>query len=284
MKMNQDEPSRSCFYYWFIEPLKSQYKDDGSLNPAFKIPVKTNRFEKCELALFLDSGGRPDFIRLIIPGYAGDELKQELKQEHVELLQVVKEHILSVLRLMYDSKTEIARYVMWAFPEDAKPYSYGISIQELQGQRPAFPSAAVHNAFVGTWDKRTEIKLLTDALDERILLQYRYLSLYKILENHFKKRGKWQKSELKEFLSQFHAQFEGLSISLPLDNYIHTLRDKCAHIKTGKDVLGVTQLNPQQAKEVGRFLPFLKNICMTLLNSVSNGKFTLRHLSEKQNL
>ncbi len=246
------------------------------------MPVKTNRFEKCELALFLDSEGRPDFMRLIIPGYAGDELKQELKQEHFELLQVVKEHILSILRLMYDSKTEIARYAMWAFPEDAKPYSYGISIQELQGQRPAFPSAAVHNAFVGTWDKRTEIKLLTDALDERIPPQYRYLSLYKILENHFKRRGRWQKIELNAFLCQFSAKFDEMGIPRPLDDYIHYLRDKCAHIKTGKDVLGVTQLNPRQAVEVGKFLPFLKNICITLLNSVSNGKFTLKQLSEKQ--
>jgi len=276
MNTIHNEPTKSCFYYWFIEPLKSQYKDDGSLNPAFEIPVKTN-FGKCELALFLDSEGRPNFVRLIIPGFA----KEELKQEHAELLQVVKEHLLSILRLMYDSKTEIARYAMWAFPEDVKPYSYGVSIQELLGQRPAFPSAAVHNAFVGTWDKRIEIKLLADALDERIPLQYRYLSLYKILENHFKKRGKWLDNELNAFLCQFSDEFKKMSIHRPLVQYLHALRDKCAHIKTGKDIFGVTQLSLRQAAEVERFLPFLKNMCIVLLNSISNSKFTLKQLSEK---
>ena len=78
--MDQGEPSRSCFYYWFIEPVKSRYKDDGSLHEAFRIPVRTH-FGNCELALFLDSEGQPNFIRLKIPGFAGEELKQELKQE-----------------------------------------------------------------------------------------------------------------------------------------------------------------------------------------------------------
>lgn len=275
--MDQGEPSKSCFYYWFIEPLKSQYKDDGSLNAAFEIPVKT-QFENCELALFLDSEGQPNFVRFRIPGIRNDELEQK----HAELLQTVKEHLLSVLRLMYDSKTQIAPVAMWAFPEDGKPYSYGISIQQLFGQRRTFAATAVRNVFIGTWSKRTEIKLLADALDERIPLQYRYLSLYKILEHHFKKRGKWQKNELKAFLSQFSDKLNKMSISTPLDNYIHSLRDRCAHIKTGKDISGVTQLSQRQAAEVETFLPFMKNICTTLLNSVSNGKFTLKHLSEKQ--
>jgi hypothetical protein len=275
MKMNRGEPSRSCFYYWFIEPLKSQYKDDGSLNPAFTIPVKTN-FGECELTLFLDSEGHPDFIRFKIPGFASEELKQE----HAELLQKGKEHLLSILRLIYDPKTQVYPIHMRVFSEDIKPH-FNVSIQELLGQRPSFPSVAVRDVFVGTWDKRTEIKLLTDALDERIPLQYRYLSLYKILENHFKKRREWQKTELKAFLSQFSAKFNEINSNLPLDKYIHALRDKCAHIKTGNDILGVTQLSQRQVAEVERFLPLFKNICITLLNSASNGKFTLKQLSEK---
>jgi len=276
MNTIQNEPSKSCFYYWFIEPLKSQYKDDGSLNPAFKIPVKTNKFEKCELALFLDSEGQPNLIRFNIPGLENEELKQE----HAELLQIVKEHLLSILRLMYDSNAQIAPIHMRTFSEDGKPH-LSIATQQLQGRRAAFSATAVRNVFIGTLSKRTEIKLLTDALDERIPLQYRYLSLYKILENHFKKRGRWRENELKEFLNQFSAKFDVISTNLPLDKYIHALRDKCAHIKTGRDILGVTQLSQRQATEVERFLPMLKNICITLLNSVSNGEFTLMQITEK---
>lgn len=276
MNTIHDEPTKSCFYYWFIEPLKSQYKDNGSLNPAFEIPVNT-KSGKSELALFLDSEGYPNFIRLIIPGF----IKEELKQEHAELLQVVIEHLLSILRLMYDHEIQVYPIKMWAFPEDGKPYSHGISIQQLLQQRPAFPAIAVRNSFIGSWNSRIEIKLLADALDKQIPLQYRYLSLYKILENHFKKRGKWLDAELKAFLIQFSDEFEKMNIHYSLVQYLHVLRDKCAHIKTGKDVLGVTQLSLRQAAEVERFLPFLKNMCIVLLNSASDGKFTLRQLSEK---
>ena len=90
------------------------------------------------------------------------------------------------------------------------------------------------------------------------------------------------KNELKAFLSQFSTEFDKMNINLPLDNYIHALRDKCAHIKTGKDILGVTLLSPEQIVEVETFLPVLRNMCIVLLNSVSNGKFTLKQLSEKE--
>lgn len=276
MNTIQNEPSKSCFYYWLIEPLKSYYKDDGSLNPAFEIPAKT-RFGECKLSLFVDSEGHPNLVRLIIPGVA----KEKLERDHTELLQEIKEHLLSILRLMYNPKTQVAPFAIWAFSEDGKPHSFGVSIQQILGQLPAFPATAIRNVFIGTWSKRTEIKLLTDALDDRIPLQYRYLSLYKILENQFKKRGKWQENKLNVFLIQFSAKFDELSITIPPNKYIHTLRDKCAHIKTGKDISGVTQLSSRQTAEVERFLPLLKNICISLLNSVSNGKFTLIQIPEK---
>jgi len=269
--MNRGEPSPNCFYYWFIEPIKAQYKDDGSLNPAFKIPVKTNLGE-CELAPFLDSKGHLNFIRFKIPGYASEELQQE----HAKLLQKVKEHLISILRLMYDSKTQVYPLHCQASSKDGKPHLY----VKLLEQRPTFPATSVRDMLIVTWSKSTEIKLFTDALDERIPLQYRYLSLYKILENHFKKRRRWRENELGEFLSQFSTGFDEISTKLPLVNYIHTLRDRCAHIKTGKDILGVTQLSQRQVAEVERFLPLLKNICITLLNSASDGKFTLMQLSE----
>jgi len=162
--MVRGKASKSCFYYWFVEPLKSQYKDDGSLQAAFEFPVKA-KFGECKLALFLGPEGLPNFVRFKIPGFTSEELKKE----HVELLQVVREHLLSMLRIMYDSTTQFAPVQMWAFLEEGKPYSQGISIQQLLGNR-IFHTTAIHNAFIGTWSKRTEIKLLADALDERVPL------------------------------------------------------------------------------------------------------------------
>ncbi len=265
------DPDKLLFYYWFFEPLKSEYQDDNSINPILEIPVKTNDGE-CRLSLFFGIDRRPSFMRFSIPGYE----KEEIKEEHSELLQTVKEHLLSILRINYDSNLQLAPYTMWAFPESGKPYSYGITLKQMVTKWTELPVKTIKNAFIGTWSKRDDMRLLSDSLDPRIPLQYRYLSLYKIIENAFKARGKWNKKELKEFLNQFEDDYKkDIRTKSSLYSYIHNLRDKCAHIKTSKNRYGVTYLSNRQVVEVNKFLPFMRKMCVNLLNSLSGGKYKI---------
>jgi hypothetical protein len=49
-------------------------------------------------------------------------------------------------------------------------------------------------------------------------------------------------------------------------NYIICLRDKCAHITTGKDVIAITQLSNKDMAEIDKFLPLMTRICVRALD------------------
>jgi hypothetical protein len=129
--------------------------------------------------------------------------------------------------------------------------------------------------FVGTFEDRVDVCLLVDGLDDKIPLQYRYLSLYKILERHFKRRGKWQKTLLDSFLSRFAHLPGAVKDKGTSARHLHALRDLCAHIKTNRDTEGVTQLNQKDTEKVANVMPFLAEVCVTLLNEKAGGRFTI---------
>ena len=121
---------------------------------------------------------------------------------------------------------------------------------------------------------REDIRLLIDAGNRYIPLQYRYLSLYKLIEIEFKHRGDWRKAELDRFLDPFASGFCKIGISKKPRAYLAELRGRCAHIKTGgkNERLGVTHLNHQEAAKVERILPILGEIAVAILNARGKGK------------
>ena len=55
------------------------------------------------------------------------------------------------------------------------------------------------------------------------------------------------------------------------------LRDKCAHIKTGKsrESFGVIKLNHKEAVDVNKILPIMSDICIEIINERANGAFVI---------
>jgi len=109
------------------------------------------------------------------------------------------------------------------------------------------------------------MKLLSDAQDERLPLQYRYLSIYKLLEMEYKREGRW-KQEFERAANKSEAEFKNLGIKMKPVNYIHYLRDRCAHIKTNREAYGVTQLSRKDMVEISKFLPTLNRFCIGIIN------------------
>src|SRR5215469_16193382 len=108
----------------------------------------------------------------------------------------------------------------------------------------------IRNVLVGSMGHQPLIKLLADAQMPLLPLQYRYLSLYKILELEFRLAGRW--IGLQKLLEPYYDDYKGLNISMrSLPNLIHEMRDKCAHIKLGgNDSLGIIGLEGADAKIV----------------------------------
>lgn len=252
-------PMNICYYYLIVEPLLPEYKDEPTVEPTSYAIVKTKSKEY--KVSFFTNNNQLYMIRIDIPNVPSEIIPEK----DLELIQTMKEHILSVLRLTYDHNVSLFPRPMWNFRKLGQAPSLHVKIDEVIN--PDFDPHVenTRNVFVTTFPIRVQIKLFSDSQDKRLPLQYRYLSLYKLLELEFKKRGKWTNG-FQNFISKFEDDFRSLGKDKKLVNYVHELRDKCSHIKSRKDILGVTQLSNRDMLEVHRFFPLMTKICLNMMN------------------
>ncbi len=85
--------------------------------------------------------------------------------------------------------------------------------------------------------------------------------------------GTKPRKEFESFLSKYEAQFQTqFQKKMSLKSYIIDLRARCAHIRSNKNVTGVTMLNNKDAGEVEAFLPFVFQIARELVNDHPKNK------------
>jgi len=248
-----------CYYYLIVEPLLPEYHDESTVEPASYAIVKTKSKEY--KVSFFANNNQLCMIRIDIPNVPSEIIPEE----DLEPIQTMKEHILSVLRLTYDHNVSLFPRPMWNFRKLGQTPSFHVKIDEMINPNFDLHVENIRNVFATTFPIRVQIKLFSDSQDKRLPLQYRYLSLYKLLELEFKKRGKWT-NEFQNFINRFEDDFKSLGKDKKLANYVHELRDKCSHIKSKKDILGVTQLSNRDMLEVHRFLPLMTKICLNMIN------------------
>ncbi|PNU18981.1 hypothetical protein C2E25_14960 [Geothermobacter hydrogeniphilus] len=253
-----------CAYYWLLEPLRGGIKDSNERTPAFKFDIKPERLpDTYEFALYADQDGVPEFARLIIPNL--DE--KVIPDEVLPLLQTTKEHLITVLRLTYSYKADYFPLTAWTFFSDDQPLKFGLETR-LSG-KDVFNPDNTKNLFFHSMSFREDLRLFVDGGDERIPLQYRFLSYYKILEKNFKKNGLWKKEELEQHLKTYEELFKEAGFIGKPSSTLHSVRDKCAHIRTGntRESLGVTHLNHKEAVITSALLPILNRITGQIINS-----------------
>jgi hypothetical protein len=249
----------TCYYYLFVEPLLAEYIDDGKIEPASFALVKTESKEY--KVSFFTTHNQLYMARIEVPSVPDETIPDP----DLEKIQTIKEHILSVLRLTYDHSVSLFPRSMWNFIKEGEKPSLHIRINEMINPNFDPHVENIRNVFVATFPIRVQIGLLSDSQDKRLPLQYRYLSLYKLLEMEFKKKGKWS-DEYDNLVNGFKKEFKELGIPMKPTNYTHCLRDRCAHVKTGKDVVGITQLSNKDMIEVNRFLPLMTRICTNMIS------------------
>ena len=264
-----------CMYYWIIAPLRGGIKDVPERLPAFALNVQALDGKDYELSLFCDHRNEPEFARCRIPSLGTEAIPDSI----LPLLQTIIEHLMSSLRLTYRMDLMLAQpSAVWSFFEESKPHEVSLSIQEL-GER-TFDPQPVKNLFSASFNIRELVRLYLDGVDGGIPLQYRFLSLYKLIENRFRRRGYWENTSLDAFLQPYAAKFIDLGFKGAPASILHDLRDRCAHIKTGtkgvREVLGVTHLNHKEAVRVQHVLPLLRAICSVVINDRAKGAFALR--------
>ena len=259
-----------CLYYWLIAPLRGGLEDTPERQPAFALTVHALDGKVHELGLYCDAQGQPEFGRFAIP----DLQSEEIPESQLPLIQSVQEHLLSALRLTFRQDAMLAEpSAVWSFIADGAPRHIKLSIQEFGTH--AYDPQRTKDVFALTFNIRELIRLFVDGIDVRIPLQYRFLSFYKVLENRFRQHGRWDHKALAAILQSHAGSFTRLGFHATPASALHDLRDRCAHVKTGKEVLGVTHLNLKEAARVESVLPYLRAICAAVINERTEGKFSL---------
>ncbi|MHB8576655.1 MAG: hypothetical protein ACYDCQ_15130 [Dehalococcoidia bacterium] len=257
----------TCWYYWLYMPLRNGLRDSPDALPAFEIDIQARR-HRYKLALFLDERGTPAYGRLGI----FDLPDRQLPEDSLPTIQMLKEHLLSVLRVTTDAALAHWDHAIWLFTEDGQHPNANVAIEEFTENATVNPTA-VASTFSSTLPMREELRLLTDSEDRRIPLQYRYLSVYKILELRFSVRGTWRDDDLGDLVRR-----TGVTLSTA---EIHTMRQKCAHIKTRQkkapsgEVIGVTHLNQRDAIRCEAMLLSMRAICVGLINECAEDGFMI---------
>lgn len=260
-----------CNYYWLFAPLRGGFKDTPERVAAFDLDIAATEQKIHKLHLFCDDEGLPHFARLTIGGL----MNEVIPEDSLPLLQTVKEHLLSVLRLTYKPEIALAEPgIVYSFTAEGQHPQTQMLIEEVG--RDHFDPAATKNLLSHTFPMREYFRLYMDGEDKRIPLQYRFLSFYKLLELRYRKSGFWMHQDINRLLDSFDNYFKRLGYTKAPLSILHDLRDRCAHIKTGRDVLGVTHLNHKAAASVNDLLPIMRAICAVILNERADGKFALK--------
>ncbi|MFK7827514.1 MAG: methylamine utilization protein MauJ [Oligoflexales bacterium] len=248
-----------CFYYYFFNPVPDSVEDNNS-NLALRIDIKNTPLE---LAVITFDDASPKAIRFEIKGLKNEKIPTDI----LEKIESLKEHYLSVMQLTFDPSIRYFHRPIWNFVDDNSGPSLNCSLR-FEGA-PDYSNQ--QQVFLATYNKRSLLQLLANGNDNAIPLPFRYLSLYKILEHKFKKKGKWKKEQFKEFLNSFAEKWMQLDFQKSIQKHIHCLRDRCAHAKTNSDQIGISTLSRESSVEVEKAISVLVDMGKVIVGSECDG-------------
>ena len=216
------------FYsYTLLAPLLPRYFDNGKRD-LFNATCDVPGVGVFKIAVV----GKPsaaELIRSELVGCDGNYTKAEATSE----AQLV-DHLIAAISLSTGHQVDrvrIGQDTIWVGSQgdpDGTP-NLSVSLSEFQAD-PINPTR-IATLFQETIEHRHLFKLVRDTQQPMVPLPYRYLSAYKVLELEFKIKKKWP--DFPSLLAPFETEFRALNISnKSLENYIHAIRDKCAHLST----------------------------------------------------
>jgi hypothetical protein len=100
----------------------------------------------------------------------------------------------------------------------------------------------------------------------------------------FRNKGKWKRDELRKFVSRFEPDFWFKGISGDPVKAIHDCRDKCAHIRTGRnrEMLGVSELNHKETLFVMKILPVMTKMAAEILKEKTAGEIVFQPVDREE--
>lgn len=256
-----------CRYYWLIEPLRSALRDDGLREPASRIAI-AGAGQLSELAIYCDEASDPEFGRLLI----SDLKSREIPSDLVPFIQDFREQLISTLRLMFDPHVRVFEHAVWTFSAAGELPPVGVDLH-VRDKR-SFDPDRFREIFIACGPIRESVRLYLDGTNATLPVEFRFLSLFKILEKHFRAGAAWRYDDLDGFLEQFAPSPRALAPGQKQRSWIFRLRDRCAHAVASKG-RGATAFNVQEINRVKEAIPVMSRIGAALISDASSGEVVI---------
>lgn len=256
----------TCYYYWLLEPMRTQFSDPESVVVGFEADVQT-KGRVIKFALLLDRSRQPIAVRFSIPA----EEDGGVPDYCVKPIQSVKEHFLSVLKLNYDLDANYVARPIWNFRKASEGPNLAFSFSATG--EPDVES--LKHVFASSHPEKRELKLFVDGQDRRVPLQFRFLSLFHLIEVHFRPNGKWDYEVFDSFFENFEARFLEFGYRQKPRNVLFGFRDRCAHLFDGDERFGISQLSIAEAVEAERLIGIQIEACAQILNIRASGRWKI---------
>src|SRR4030042_5404918 len=113
------------YYYLIVEPLINEYKDDGNAKPVSFAIIETE--SKQYKVSFFTTHNRLSMVRIDIPNV----LDETILETDLKMVQIIKEHVLSVLRLTYDHKVSLFPHTLRNFIKEGQEPDLHVKMSEI---------------------------------------------------------------------------------------------------------------------------------------------------------
>lgn len=253
--------------YCLLEPVAGFYEDRFDSLADLSFIIQGGACGRMDVAVFLRAPSR--YIRVMVPEYGESNVICEEKNDEI-----------------FKEINKVGAIIRLSFNNDARQNSNVIAVRYLKNEKHIFQISPEHRdlhallkpdlfnearLYCDAVPEGVEIvRLLVDAHDLSIPLQYRYLSLYKILELQLKRGQVWDLDALDRCIQSSGIDaYRPLGVTRTSKRWIHELRDKCAHINNGRGA-GVTSLDKETYTVILSAMPLIGRVVTVTLGPYAN--------------
>ena len=246
--------------YSLLSPPPERFIDNRLISPLLSIPVQLKDGRQWEIAILREQNTIIG-IRIAVPEIVGEKIPPD----DFHRCQALRAFALDCIRINYDPSVEYFRvgddiYSFSNFVDPATGPDINLNIDTKINEDFQVNTEGLKLLLASPQTMRTAIHLLADGGDFRLPLQFRFLSVYKIIELHYKiTPNKKFTNFIAPFLPVFGEIDASIKTSTELCKYLSKLRARCAHIKLSDGELGFSHYR-SDLSHAGIILPLLKQI------------------------
>ena len=253
---------KTCYIYSFLNPPDEDIVDNKDSPPLGVVPVHLKDGRVPEAAL-LGTHNTVKGFRLSIPNVEEERIDPEDYRRFFDLRKLM----LDCIRAVYDPSAEFFRqgdgiFAMWNFVDSEEGPSFSLKLTQPLNPDYRVNVDGIRQLFAAPQNLRPIIHLLADSGDFRLPIQFRFLSLYKIIEINYKiTTNKQFNGLITPLLPLFREVYPEITTCKEVCACLTRLRNRCSHIKLTTGDLGFSHFEAEN-DELFKALPLIRRVAV----------------------